>query len=107
MKITTNEGEFELIAVSDDANFTKVYGLKPVKKTEKKEYQVCLDLVDEYDKSRSMVKWSKDLHLTPTTANKLSEAISALVEYVTTGKGSTDKLTIVATEALQEYWESQ
>jgi hypothetical protein len=75
--------------------------IKPVKKTEHKEqYSLML-----FDDRKDLIK--RNLDLTPTTANKLSEAISALVEYVTTGKGSTDKLTIVATEALQEYWESQ
>jgi hypothetical protein len=55
----------------------RIAALEPVKKTEKKSYALVFA---EHGKS-SMV--SENLDLTPTTAHKLSEAISALVEYVT------------------------
>lgn len=81
MKITTEEGEFELIL--DRKNSTtnsSVYNLKPVKKTEKKEeYYLVLNgmLAGENEYLVSI-----DLDLTSNQAQKLSEAISALVEYV-------------------------
>jgi predicted nucleic acid-binding OB-fold protein len=92
MKITTEDGqELELVSLKPTDNYAlkvgeEVYGLKPVvpmepvKKTEKRGYQ--LDFSEDSEKSNfeGVIKY---LNLTPTTAHKLSEAISALVEFVT------------------------
>jgi hypothetical protein len=55
----------------------------------------------------SMVQWSKDLRLTPTTANKLSEAISAVVANVTASEPFKQNYVAKAEEARKSYQESQ
>lgn len=76
--------------------------IKPVKKTEKKLYILVFDesgsggiLIDEH------------LNLTPTTANKLSEAISALVANVTASEPFKQNYVAKAEEARKSYQESQ
>jgi hypothetical protein len=80
MKITINGKEFEgedyqvefLNSFADD-------WLKPLKKTEKKEEY----MIQTWQPGIVNVDYRNELKLTETTALKLSEAISALVEYVT------------------------
>jgi hypothetical protein len=119
MKITTNEGEFELVDVSRDLgngdySEGQFYALKPttqtllkqvapVKKTEKKEFNIRGTLIDTYT---GLTLFNKDLVVTEPTANKLSKAISALVEYVQ-GEPNIMDVNNKAEAARKSYQESQ
>jgi hypothetical protein len=105
--------EFELVIVADAPNFSKVYGLKPVKKTEdKEEYKLQIWPLESAEDI-----YSEILDLTPTAADKLSEAISALVEWMQDPKSRKDYdgetpipeniFFIKAAEAKQSFQESQ
>jgi hypothetical protein len=118
MKITTDEGQkMELVAtdyrVGEDDSFQPLYALKPVvpmepvKKTEKGKKFHALEFfevgVDDGDEL-----FRETLDLNPTTALKLSEAIFALVEYVTNRPaGGTSNLIEAAVEARESFQESQ
>lgn len=118
MKITTEDGQdmeaTRIILRYTDKHGNKIqdfdasedlYTLKPVKKTEdKKKFYLAFH-------SFSMIGYEIDeeYDLTPTTANKLSEAISALVEFVT-GYGEESELAVMAGKARaahKSYKESQ
>lgn len=102
MKITTDEGEFELVPRYDDVYKEDIYVLKPIEpKSEKKEY--IIDLFSRHGHHPVHEK----LDLTEPTAKKLSEAISALVEYVTSENWNRNKLGDLALEARKSYRESQ
>jgi hypothetical protein len=83
--------------------------LKPVKKTDDKTIYILA--FGEIGEGWNLI--NKDLDLTPTTANKLSEAISALVEYMQSTEKpyakawSNSKVEEKADEARESFQESQ
>jgi predicted house-cleaning noncanonical NTP pyrophosphatase (MazG superfamily) len=99
---TVRAGE-KFITVGDGDRL-EFYRLKPVKKTEKIEYRLIFSvegrgvsyLIDE------------EYEFTEDTANKLSEAISALVEYVQDDTiENHERLMTFAWEARKSFQESQ
>jgi hypothetical protein len=79
MKTFTDEegNQYELVGKYANPGIV----IKPVKKTEKQEeYILSLHTIGKRE-------YSNDIDLTPATANKLSEAITAVVEYVQLEKG--------------------
>jgi hypothetical protein len=78
--------------------------LKPVKKTEKHDTYI-VSLVNLDIDSKPLL--DKSLSITPTTANKLSEAISALVEYVQNGEAQWGNVESKVWDAKQSFQESQ
>jgi hypothetical protein len=117
MKITTEDGkEFELkefealipeslTASTGITHTTRLYALKPVKKTEKYGYKIMFVCEIDY----ASLPRSIELTLNPTTAHKLSEAISALVEYMQTDlpEHKWDSLEYQAKKARESFKESQ
>jgi hypothetical protein len=98
MKITIDGKEFNAIPVEESLD----YYLEPVKKTESKDTYTVMMVHQDFEHD-----FSKDLSLTPPTANKLSEAISALVEYMESPDSGNDKLIDLAAKASVAYQESQ
>jgi hypothetical protein len=68
MKITINDEDYEILC--------KLLEVKPVKKTEKQTYDLTFG-------TKGHMTVFKRLELAETPANKLSEAISAVVDEVT------------------------
>lgn len=104
MKITTEDGqEFELVENERDGNSKDIhYTLKPVKKTEKKKYRLLF--YEDLDEQLNIYTKSFELtELTPKAAQKLSEAISALVEYVQSSEFDKKKYEILQ-ETTEEAW---
>jgi hypothetical protein len=105
MKITTDGGEFELVPRYDDVYKEDIYVLKPIEpKTEKNLVRILISQSDVPGVTKHL--YENTISATPTTANKLSEAISALVEYVTNKNQSWDYDTKIE-EARKSFQESQ
>jgi hypothetical protein len=101
MKITIEGVDYEFVPLANPNGTFQYTGLKPIEpKSEKKEY--ILDLFSRHGHHPVHEK----LDLTEPTANKLSEAISALVEYVTNKNQSWDYDTKIE-EARKSFQESQ
>jgi hypothetical protein len=116
MKITIDDKQFELVPVPPAGMLGETtYTLKPVKKSERKDTYFITFFKEFGITGEYLLKL--DLELTPTTANKLSEAISALVEWMQDPKSRKDYdgetpipeniFFIKAAEAKQSFQESQ
>jgi hypothetical protein len=113
MKITIDGKEFELHELTLEAggtieNIEPIYALKPVKKTEKNwlKIEVIFDNGPDFHDSATDLLKMKAIKVNPPTANKLSEAISALVEYMQ-GEPNIMEVNDKANLARESYQESQ
>jgi hypothetical protein len=106
MKITIDGKEFELVPILAKGVDEMQYALKPVKKTEKKEYRIIFSVEG---KGVSHL-FDEEYEFTEEAAHKLSEAISALVEHTTSNDftgAKKNKLIDKAIEAKASFQESQ